>query len=53
MVEAMDPHQKFRFKAKHIWFSVFALMTLFVLYHRDLALLDANSPLRQRYANVP
>lgn len=49
----MDRQQKSRFKAKHIWLLVFVLMTLFVVYHRDLALLDANSPLRQRYASVP
>ncbi len=53
MEETTDSHRKFWFKAKHIWLLVFALMTLFVLYHRDLTLLDANSPLRQRYARMP
>jgi len=36
-----------------MWLLAFALMTLFVVYQRDLALLDVNSPLRQRYAAVP
>lgn len=49
----MDSNQKLGFKAKHLWIFVFALMILFVLYHRDIALLDENSPLRQRYASIP
>lgn len=38
---------------KHIAFALFALMAAFVLYGRDLQLLDADSLLRQRYAAVP
>ncbi len=40
-------------QAKHVALVLFALMALFVLYQRDLQLLDANSPLRQRYGQVP
>jgi len=32
---------------------VFVLMTIFVWFNRDHMLLDANSPLRQRYAPIP
>ncbi len=45
--------QESSLKAKHAWLLLFALMTLFVVYNRDWALLDANSPLRQRYAGIP
>jgi uncharacterized membrane protein YdcZ (DUF606 family) len=38
---------------KHVALAVFVFMTLFVLYGRDLQLLDAGSDLRQRYAPVP
>src|SRR5574341_383605 len=40
-------------KGKHLLFIAFGLMTLFVLYQRDSQLLDAHSPLRQRYASIP
>lgn len=40
-------------KAKHVLFVAFGLMILFVLYQRDAQLLDAQSPLRQRYAPIP
>jgi uncharacterized membrane protein len=38
---------------KHVALAVFVFMTLFVLYGRDLQLLDAGSELRQRYVGVP
>ncbi|HKA34856.1 MAG TPA: DUF2306 domain-containing protein [Candidatus Binatia bacterium] len=41
------------FTAKHAWLLVFAAMIVFVIYNRDWALLDENSPLRQRYAGIP
>jgi len=41
------------FQAKHAMWSVYALMALFVWFTRDQMLLDANSPLRQRYAAIP
>jgi uncharacterized membrane protein len=37
---------------KHAAFVVLALLGLLVLYQRDLQLLDAGSPLRQRYAGI-
>lgn len=40
-------------KAKHVLLVAFGLMTLFVFFQRDAQLLDANSPLRQRYAPIP
>ena len=40
-------------QVKHIMFAVFGLLILVVLFTRDLALLDANSFLRQRYAPIP
>ena len=40
-------------KVKHVLLVVFGLMTLFVFSTRDVQLLDANSPLRQRYAPIP
>ena len=40
-------------QAKHFAFGLFVLMTVFVLYQRDLQLLDPHSFLRQRYAAVP
>ncbi|HEV8383520.1 MAG TPA: DUF2306 domain-containing protein [Candidatus Acidoferrales bacterium] len=45
--------RKRSFQAKHAMWFVFGLMTLFVLLTRDRMLLDANSPLRQRYAAIP
>ncbi len=41
------------FQGKHLLFLVFGLMALYVIYTRDLSLLDANSPLRLRYAKIP
>lgn len=41
------------FQAKHVLFLVFGLMTLFVIYNRELQLLDAHSFLRLRYLKVP
>jgi len=40
-------------QAKHVAFGLFVLMAIFVLFQRDLQLLDARSFLRQRYAAVP
>ena len=37
---------------KHVALFLLALMALFVLFQRDLQLLDAGSPLRQRYAGI-
>ncbi|MCL5287173.1 MAG: DUF2306 domain-containing protein [Acidobacteria bacterium] len=45
--------RKSSIQAKHVMWFVFVLMTLFVLLTRDRMLLDANSPLRQRYAPIP
>ncbi len=42
-----------RVQLKHIALAAFAVMTVFVLYQRDLQLLDAGSFLRRRYAEVP
>jgi uncharacterized membrane protein len=41
------------FSAKHVWLVLLAAMMLIVVYSRDWALLDAGSPLRQRYAGIP
>jgi len=41
------------FQAKHALWIVFGLMTVFVLFTRDRALLDRTSFLRQRYAVIP
>lgn len=41
------------FSAKPTMFIVLGVMLLVTIYTRELALLDANSPLRQRYANIP
>ena len=40
-------------QAKHVIWSIFALMSLFVLFTRDWTLLDPHSFLRQRYAPIP
>ncbi len=40
-------------QGKHILFLLFSLLIVLVLYTRDLSLLDAASPLRQRYAPIP
>jgi hypothetical protein len=40
-------------QAKHVVLAVFGVMTLFVLFTRDLTLLDPNSFLRQRYVAIP
>jgi uncharacterized membrane protein len=50
--KSMD-RQESSFKAKHVWLLIFGLMALFVLFHRDWALLDASSGLRRRYSVVP
>jgi len=39
--------------AKHIVWIVFGLMSILVILRRELALLDPNSFLRQRYAPIP
>jgi len=41
------------FQAKHALWIVFGLMTVFVLFTRDRALLDRTSFLRQRYSVIP
>lgn len=41
------------FSPKHILWLVFALMSLFVLIHRELSLLDPHSFMRQRFAPIP
>ena len=41
------------FGKKHALWLLFGLMTLFVIYQRDIALLDSHSFLRQRYAPIP
>ncbi|MBZ5528871.1 MAG: DUF2306 domain-containing protein [Acidobacteriia bacterium] len=40
-------------QAKHVFWTLFALMTLLVLLTRERMLLDAHSFLRQRYAPIP
>lgn len=40
-------------QAKRLGFGVFVLMAIFVLFQRDLQLLNSHSFLRQRYAAVP
>jgi uncharacterized membrane protein len=40
-------------QAKHALFIVFGLLTLVVIYDRDIMLLNPSSPLRQRYAPIP
>ena len=40
-------------QARHVVLAVFALVTLYVLITRDLALLDSHSLMRQRYAVIP
>jgi uncharacterized membrane protein len=52
-VTTPSPAKPGRFQAKHVLFIVLGVMAIFVLIQRDLQLLDANSPLRQRYAKVP
>src|SRR4029079_7338163 len=49
LVRASTP----RVQLKHIACVVFAIMVAFVVYGRDLQLLDPGSELRQRYAGVP
>jgi uncharacterized membrane protein len=39
-------------QAKHVFFACFGLLTLFVLYHNELALMDGSSPARQHFAKV-
>jgi hypothetical protein len=45
--------QKSPFHVRYIWWTAFGLMALYVLFTRELTLLDAKSFLRQRYAPIP
>ncbi len=42
-----------KFQSKHALWVVFGLMSLLVLFTREMTLLDPNSFLRQRYQHVP
>lgn len=39
-------------RAKHIFFACFGLLTLFVLYHNEMAFLDTHDPVWQHFAKV-
>jgi uncharacterized membrane protein len=39
-------------RAKHVFFFLFGLLTLFVLYRYEVPLMDAHSPARQHFAKV-
>ena len=39
-------------KGKHVFFFCFGLLTLFVMYHNELPLMNAQSPARQHFAKV-
>jgi uncharacterized membrane protein len=39
-------------QAKHVFFAIFGLLTLFVIYHNELPLMDAHAPARQHFAKV-
>lgn len=45
--------QRSSFHVRYIWWTAFGLMVLYVLFTRELTLLDAKSFLRQRYAPIP
>lgn len=45
--------QRSSFPVRYIWWTAFVLMALYVLFTRELTLLDARSFLRQRYAPIP
>lgn len=49
---ADSPRRRSSIRPKHVLWVVFGLMTLLVLFRRDLTLLDSHSFLRQRYAPV-
>jgi len=48
----MSTHGARTGRAKHVFFAVFGLLTLFVLYYYEVPLLDSDSPGRQRIAKV-
>ena len=48
-----SPARSRSIQPKHLMWSIFALMSLYVLFTRDWTLLDPHSFLRQRYAPVP
>jgi uncharacterized membrane protein len=48
-----SPSRRSSIRPKHVLWVVFGLLTLLVLFLRDLTLLDSHSFLRQRYAPVP
>jgi uncharacterized membrane protein len=39
-------------RAKHVFFALFGLLTLFVFYHNETAFLDSRSPVWQHFAKV-
>lgn len=45
--------QRSSFHVRYIWWTAFGLMVLYVLFTRELTLLDPRSFLRQRYAPIP
>jgi hypothetical protein len=55
MATAASPSavQKSSFQIRYIWWLAFVFMSLFVLFTREMTLLDAHSFLRQRYAPIP
>ena len=48
----MSTHRPHTVQAKHVFFAIFGLLTLFVFYHNELPLMDAHSPARQHFAKV-
>jgi len=48
----MSTNHTHSIQAKHIFFICFGLLTLFVIFHNELPLMDAQSPARQHFAKV-
>ena len=53
MATAVSPAQTRFIRTKHVIWTIFALMSLFVVFTREWTLLDSHSFLRQRYARIP
>jgi uncharacterized membrane protein len=48
----MSTRRSHSVQAKHVFFAIFGLLTLFVFYHNELPLMDAHAPARQHFAKV-
>jgi len=48
----MSSQRHHSIKAKHVFFFCFGLLTLFVVLHNELPLMNAQSPARQHFAHV-